>query len=62
MRMTILIAIVDVGTAVFVVVLAGAFNTIVISLALHFAKLRWRRVPAPVMILEGGQPRPTVVP
>src|ERR1700722_9273938 len=41
MRMTILIAIVDVGAAVFIVVLAGTFDAVVISLPLHFAELRW---------------------
>ena len=49
--MAILIAIVDVGPAMVVVVFASTLDAIVISLPLDIAKfLRWR-VPVPVMIV-----------
>ena len=50
MRMTILITIVDVGSAVVVVVLAGTFDTVVISLPLNVAKFLWRHVPVVVAV------------
>src|SRR3979490_1580984 len=49
-RMTVFITIVDVGTAMVVVVLTSTFDSIVISLPFDIAKfLRWR-VPVPVVI------------
>ena len=49
-RMAILIAIIDVRSTVIVVVLAGAFDSIVKALTLYVAKLLWRSVPGSVMI------------
>ena len=48
--MPVLIAIVDVGSAMVVVVLAGAFDTVMVSLPLDITKLLWWYVPAVVMI------------
>jgi hypothetical protein len=57
-RMTVLIAIVDVWPAVVVVILASALDTIVISLTLDFAELLWWGIPTAVsvmvVILDGG--------
>ena len=50
MGMAVLIAIVDVGPAMVVVVLAGAFDTVVVSLPLDIAKLLWRCVPIAIMV------------
>ena len=50
MGMTVFVAIVDVGSAMVVVVLSGSVDTVVISLTLNFAKLLRRRVPVAVVI------------
>src|SRR3981081_3146654 len=50
MRMAVLITIIDVGSAMVVVVFTGTLDTVVVSLLLDLAKfLRWR-VPVPVMV------------
>jgi hypothetical protein len=55
MRMTKLTAVVDVGLAMIVKVLARAFDTIVKALALNFAKLVWRPVPIIVILTVAGE-------
>ena len=49
-RMAILITIVDVGSAMVVVVFAGTLDAVVISLLLDLAKFLWRQIPITVMI------------
>jgi hypothetical protein len=49
-RMTIFIAVIDVRSAVVVVILAGAFDSIVKALALYVAKLLRRIVPGSIMV------------
>jgi hypothetical protein len=50
MRMTILIAVVDVGSAMVVVILPRAFDAVVVSLPLDIAKLLRGRIPVTVAI------------
>ena len=52
MRMTKLIAVVDIWSAVIVVVLACAFNAVVKTLALDVAKLLRRTVPRAVLAVS----------
>ena len=52
MRMTILIAIIDVRSAMIVVILACAFDTIMKTLALDVAKLLRRIVPRSVLTVS----------
>jgi hypothetical protein len=50
MGMTIFVAIVDVRSAVIVVVFPGAFDSIVKALALYVAELLWGSIPGAIMI------------
>ncbi len=51
MRMTIFIPVINVRSAVIVVVLAGTFNAIVKSLTLNVAKFLWGSIPIVVSIV-----------
>jgi hypothetical protein len=51
--MTVLFAVVYVGHAVVIEVLAGTLDTVVKALALNLPELSWRRIPAALILSVG---------